>query len=278
MKIAVWRTGHEIADTVAEAVYVGLTKYEFHFVHLQPTTILHPESFDEFDLHIGYGILRGVDKVFSACGAFGKPWIHIDKGYWKPGHYNGYYRVSLCGTQQTKWLDKLEPDYPRWDKLGIEILPGREPEAWVRECRPIHMDEPRWQSLICPPTKPVRDFFHLGDTYLGPAEAKDYTGRPVIFREKNCVRSLQKDLDNVHHVATFNSSVGWEALRQGIPVTSDPTHSIVGAYEKLIDKPLHLDYDERRKLFAIQAGLQLSLDEIRSGFLWPLIQRLLSAT
>lgn len=255
MKIAVWKTGHIIADTVAEAVKDGLPDADLIWSHQDN----YMTMIKNYDLHIGYGILRGCGDVFKRAESFGIPWIEIDKGYWKPGHYDGYYRISLNGTQQTTGLDRIQPDYERWDRLGLEILPNRE-----RNNGPI---------LVCDPTQPVCDFFGVT---LRQLESSACADGPYIQREKGDPTPLQNDLDECRSVTTFNSSIGWEALRQGIPVVSDPTHSIVGAYQKMVDKPLHLDLDERRKLFAIMAGLQLRLDELKSGKLWPLIQTLLS--
>lgn len=253
MKIAVWKTGHEIADRIAEAVYEGLSKSDCNASPpLDALNQYHGAYINIADIHIGYGILRGMDKVFHACQRTGKPFFHIDKGYWNPGHYDGYYRISLNGTQQTFGLDRLEPDYERWDALGIDILPSIKCHG---------------RQLLCPPTSHVAAFF---PKTIIPIKL------PNIERHKGCERTLQSDLEICGEVATFNSSVGWEALRQGIPVISDPTHSIVGAYQKLLDKPLHADSNERRKLFALMAGLQLRLDEIKSGQLWPLLHKLLS--
>lgn len=264
MKIAVWRTGHEIADTVAEAVCTGIncapTRFECSAVLLRPIEDLKrinvfDECFADFDIHIGYGILRGMDEVFRACGNARKPWFNIDKGYWKPGHFGGYYRISLRGTQQTFGLGKLKPDHERWDKLGFEVLPP--------------VERPEWE-LYCPPTDYVRAFFNLPKDYHSIGRV--WTGG---VRTKAMEYPLHHDLDRSTKVHTFNSSVGWEALRQGIPVMSDPTHSIVGAYQKMLDKSIHDDSNARRELFALMAGLQLSLSEIKSGALWPLLQNLL---
>lgn len=250
MKIAVWKTGHEIADTVAEAVYEGLKRSGVD-VSIKSTNSLN--DIQAYDCHLAYGILRGTSEVFKQAQENGKLWFNIDKGYFKPSHYDGYYRVSLCGTQQTTF-NGLEPDYACLDRLHVDI--GSRKNNLLG------------QDLICPPTENVRQYFGLSD--------RDYVGHNM--RTKNCTRPLQGDLDSCRRVVTFNSSVGWEALRQGIEVVSDPAHSIVGAYQKLIDKPLHLDVNERRKFFAIQASLQLTLPEMRSGHLWPLLQKLLGST
>lgn len=257
MKVCVWITGHPIADTVGSQARAGLNTCPIYY-----TADLTDKIIQDHDIHIGYGILRGMDKVFRSAHLAGKPWFHIDKGYWKPCHYDGYYRISLNDTQQTQ-LKGLKPDYERWDALGLDILPSRPRKGLV---------------MICPPTQPVREFFKLHDAYFGSDMKIGYhpDETPSFFRNKNSTIPLQDDLDRCCQVSTFNSSVGWEALRQGIPVVSDAEHSIVGAYQKLVDKSIHDDLEARRELFGLMAGLQLTLDEIRQGRLWPLMKTLLS--
>lgn len=261
MRIAVFITGHEIADTVAHAVANGLAG-DGRQVSYCTTDRL--DLIDEADICIGYGILRGMDDVFRACQKVGKPFFHIDKGYFKPNHYDGYYRVSLNGTQQTFGFDKLKPDYERWDALGAEVLPASQ----RREC-----------SLVCPATEPVSAFFGEWDM---PWVTED-----IIYRDKQFQGiPLQQHLDACNRVITFNSSVGWEALRQGIPVTSDPYHSIVGAYVKHFEERNKVSFDKsiqegtnsRRDLFALMSSLQLTLNEMREGKLWELMSRLLSTS
>lgn len=262
MKIAVWRTDHEIADTVANAICDGLSDHI-----LISTRNLTESDIKYYDIHIGYGILRGMTEVYRAAKAAGKPWICLDRGYWKPGHYNGYYRVSLNGTQQTTGLANLQPDYDRWDALGLEMLPYLERNG---------------NALICTPTKPVANFFmNLGageDFQLSVCEASAFGSKPIIYRPKECDRPLQEDLDKCSKVITFNSSVGWEALRQGIPVISDQVHSFVGAYQKQVDNMSQLTIDSRHRMFAVMAGLQLTLAEIKKGKLWPLLQKLIQSS
>lgn len=248
MRIATWQTNHIISRTVHDAMMTGLP----NAISCDVCDGMDIKAVG--DINIGYGILRGMDKVFQACNKAGKPWFHIDRGYWKPGHFDGYYRVSLNGTQQTTGLNKIEPDYDRWDALGIEILSATE------------RDE---RTLVCPPTEHVSSFFGLN-------WEMPFVTENIIYRNKQFQHiPLQNHLDFSNKVIIFNSSVGWEALRQGIPVISDQKHSILGAYQKLVDKPLHLDSNERRKLFAIQASLQLTLSEMKEGLLWPLLQNLL---
>lgn len=261
MKVACWSTGHPIADAVAAAVYVGSTRSDCNAFPALDTRY-HLDRVDDFDVHIGYGVLRGMDTVFKACRAKGKPFLCLDRGYWKPGHYDGFYRVSLNGTQQTSF-DGLEPDYERWDALGIEVLSTDIEERYNLLSS---------YSLHCPPTQDVANFFGLSLPHWCQVHEIN------LIRTKGTDRPLQDDLDGCYQVRTFNSSVGWEALRQGIPVISDPQHSAVGAYQKKkLDIDLSTSLDKRREFFALLASLQLTLAEIRSGQLWPLVTSLINA-
>lgn len=244
MKVCVWRSGHEIADTVANALNDGLRSHGLE-LDLDTDEVVPPE----IDVHIGYGILRGTDHVWRECERLGKPYFIVDRGYWKPGHYDGYYRVSLRGTQQTSGWP--EPDWERWEKLGLTV-----------EKTLIERGSSGGHDLCIPPTDYVNSFFNLGP----------WLDRQPITRVrfKGSENPLDVDLACCGRVITFNSSVGWEALRRGIPVESDPVHSIVGAWQA------KHGIGKREELFATMAGLQLTLDEMRVGKLMPLMEKLLN--
>lgn len=255
MKICIWRTGHEIADTVAFAAHAGLKN-----AIIIPADELADKHIQHFDLHIGYGILRGMEEVFRECERQAKPWFEIDKGYWRPGHYDGYYRVSLRGTQQTSGWPEL--DWERWENLILDTRPLR------------HRMEgpPLFYPLVCPPTDYVEHFFGMKKWEWLQKTGWDEKTDWVQIRHKSAGWDLEDDMQRASRVITFNSSVGWEALRRGISVESDPKHSIVGAWQA------QHGTDKRRDLFATMAGLQLTLDEMRQGQLWPLMQKLLDAS
>lgn len=264
MKICVWRTGHEIADRVAEDVYGGLSKHSnCKLFHVNDR---HGLIFDAFDVHIAYGILRGTSDIFKRCDGFNKPYFILDKGYLKPGHYDGYYRISLGGTQHTQGGDYA--DYKRLGDLGISF----------RNWRGLDPDKP---VLICPPTDHVihwipeaKDWLRTTIRYLNEQKLK-YT---VRLKDASPKKTLNDDLRNCNYVHTFNSSVGWEALRQGIPCVSDTTYSLIGSHfgHISLDKLSHSQDIGRHELFASMSGLQLSLQEIKSGLLWPLMSKMLS--
>lgn len=256
MKICVWKTGHEIADTIALAVKEGLG---------EQAKILHCSAgFKSADAHIGYGILRGTQDIFARCTQENIPFFNIDRGYFNPGHFEGYYRISLCGTQQTIGLDKIKPDYERFKQLRIKF---QDPYRINGQAH----------TLIVPPTDYACDFFKVDKekSLIGLLDSEAVFKHPYIIRHKGDKTPLEHHLTNCLRVVTFNSSIGWEALRRGIPVYSDPNHSIIGAYQKMFDKPLHLDLLNIYKLFAVMSSLQFTLSEIKSGMLCPMLEKLL---
>ena len=137
-RICVWRTGHPIADTVAFAVQDILkstTKHSIKCHHVDEV-----ERIADYDIHVGYGILRGMADILQGCKASGVPFFLIDRGYWQPDHYHGFYRISHNHTQQIG--GPIPSDGTRWKALGLEVC------RW----KPRDTSKP---VLICPPTEHV---------------------------------------------------------------------------------------------------------------------------
>lgn len=246
MKIAVWKTGHEIADTVAEALAEGFNAYTYN-----TKKISEWENTD--DASIGYGILRGMGDVFDMS----REWFNVDRGYLKPAHFDGYYRISYRGTQ-ARWHEGI-PRKP----IDIKLEPWRTGGDYV---------------LICPPTEAVCSFFHISPQTWLNQQIEECRAMPYMIRHKGGSQDI--DWHEVKSVITFNSSVGWQALQKGIPVLSDPHHSIVGSYyaqknintlQSLTDNLSKME-DTRLELFEAMAAHQFTLQEIREGKAWPLIR------
>lgn len=238
MEIRVWKTGHQIADTVAESLIEGFGQC--------------PSS----DIAIGYGILRGMDSQLRKH----KHWFNVDNGYFNPGHYQGYYRISYKGTQAL-WHDNAPTQSD-----AFNIQPFRDLGEY---------------ALICPPTDAVCAFYNVNIKEwcnYALAECKA-VGLLPIFRTKQDMRSLAEMLGNAAVIITFNSSVGWEAIRLGIPCLSDPIHSTIGSYysEKTLE-PLIDNFRSysRERLFAFMRAHQFTLSEIRAGKAWEILKHYLS--
>lgn len=251
MRICVWKTGHGIADTAAEAVAQGLGAEIAHTSQI--------ERVEAYDVHIGYGILRGTAPVFARAASLGKPWFNLDRGYSNPGHFDGNYRISLNGTQ-ARWHDGI-PRKPWGGKL--------EPWRVYDTTKPI---------LLCPPTMPVQQFFGINPWSPNVGNIHDHNPNFTI-RPKGSQNPI--DWDAYRAVITFNSSVGWQALQRGIPVISDPEHSIIGSHYQfhgvdLLTQNLHDLTDTRMELFEAMNAAQFTLDEIKRGEAWSIINHYLS--
>lgn len=241
MKIAVWYTGHPIADTIAAAFPYD----RFNVGRMNDELLLR------YDAHIAYGILRGTADVFRRCDYLGLDWFNVDNGYFGSGHYDGKYRISHRGTQAIY-------NHP----LTLETQP---------EHTGSHI-------LICPPSAYVCEFFGVdhGKWLEYATKEAEKTGKPYHIRKKDDKMPLDEALKDCFAVITFNSSVGWRALKMGIPCLSDPLHSVVGSYynTKCIDTLLKMyKYTPTKPLFEFMEKHQFSLNEIRGGKVWHLIEQ-----
>lgn len=254
MKIAVWKTGHEIADTVANSLENGSKKPQITELTLCDTRYHVRHSYGGTDAAIGYGILRGIDDVFKDHDKQNKRWFELDRGYFNPSHYDGYYRISYKGTQA-----KYDPTFPITKEFDSEL-------------EPIRKDDKSKSILVCPPTNAVCEFFGMKMWY-DPLLA----GKNFIWREKGNSNSI--NWDDYRAVITFNSSIGWQALQRGIPCLSNTPHSVVGSYynTKSIDEAIEMFNTKPRKpLFDFMRSHQFTLAEIEQGKAWTLIKHYLS--
>lgn len=254
MKIAIWKTGHEIAHKIAQNLAIGLNANIF-----DTRSISDRECIEGYDAHIGYGILRGMDHVFREAERLGKIWFNVDRGYFDPGHYDGYYRISYKGTQA------------RYDDQWPIIE-----HAWSMQ--PIRKYDKSKPILVCPPTDVVKDFFNTKEDLLSLITKKCPSGSEIIIRYKGDQSPIA--WDDISAVVTFNSSVGWQALQRGIPCLSDTTHSVVGSYyntksiDELVEK---FNTMPREPLFNFMRAHQFTLAQIEQGQACSLITRYSSA-
>lgn len=253
MKLAIWKTGHQIADTVADALYADLMPRMrgrnsdcpiYCEANICNAEFIDKYNLDYYDAHLAYGILRGPNKVFKES----VNWFNIDRGYFNPGHFDGYYRISYKGTQ-CKYDAQLQKD------IDFTLEP--------------------WQSghiiLIVPPTDAVAEFYNVDKSKWLEDAKTQYS--PYIVKYKDDGQIIP--WSDLKGVVTFNSSIGWQALQKGIPCISDSQHSIVGSYysQNLIDYNLeNVKTIERLKLFKCMRAHQFTLAEIRRGDAWTLIE------
>ena len=117
-----------------------------------------------------YGILRGCGEIIRECEAKKQDYFHVDHGYVRRGHYDGYYRVSKNGLQ---WDGVGHYPVDRWKSLGIE------PRAWKKDGKNI---------VVCPLASAMGWFFGINPhKWLKSVltELVQHTDRPIVIRPKD---------------------------------------------------------------------------------------------
>lgn len=258
MKIAVWKTGHEIADTVAVALAEGLNA-KIYSTALRPNDDVCIDNIKPYDAHLFYGVLRGTEWIGVYCDQEKIPYFILDRGYTNPGHFDGNYRISYRGTQ-FKWHEGI-PRKP----VDIKLEPMRYKGDYV---------------LICPPTTTVCNLFGIDrDVWIINAWAQCGWTEYVMRDKGETFYNLESQLGDARAVITFNSSVGWQALQMGIPVLSDVNHSAIGSFYRCTDLSTLIDNlqnkpDNRLELFEAMESHQFKLSDT-SG-LWKLLDHYLT--
>lgn len=151
-------------------------------------------------------LLLTLDVLPAAIRA-GRPFWHIDNGFWSParGDRVGYYRITYRS---------LSP-----------VMLARPP--MVRDAPPMAPWRARGGHVV---------FAHPGPTF-GTAAGLDMvawrqaarialsaaTRRAVTERSKDCRRALEGDLRGAHALVTHSSNVAIDAALAGVPVVVAPT-------------------------------------------------------
>lgn len=262
-----WYTEHDINHRVLNAVAAGLARAGAAAQAMQSEGA---QSIAEGE-HICYGVLRGSDAILKTAHRMGWPWYHIDNGYFRPGHFNGYYRISK-GNTQACFNAAQASDGQRWRELGLEIGP------WQRN----HLGH----ILVCPPTAAMGTFFGFDPkAWLSHvlATLSGCSARPVVVRHKHSSRPLEEEMQGAYAVVTFNSGVAWQALLQGIPAIADRQCSVRTWNQfDFADIEKDLTQCDRQALFHCLANNQFTLQEfaerpdlwitaLRSQGTWPFI-------
>lgn len=255
--IYVWRTGHQINETISYALHAGI-----------PQNILkHTEWADNYihsnnkHVAVGYGILRGTGDIFHHNRANNVDFYEVDRGYINPNHYDGYYRISK-NALQAKYKE-LDLPGDRLEKLKFER------KQWFN---------PKGHILIIPPSEYIETFYNLAPGWWESEVIKSLEGvtRPFKVRDKSESRPLDYDLQDAYCVITFNSNVAVDASIKGVPVITG-AYSIAGKWCKnsmadVIESKIEAPTQERiDKFLRFVSYNQFTLDEIKSGLAWQII-------
>lgn len=255
--IYVWRTGHQINETISAALHAGI-----------PQNILkHTEWADNYissnnkHIAVGYGILRGTGDIFHHNRSNGVDYYEVDRGYINPNHYDGYYRISKNALQAT--YKELDLPSDRLAKLKFER------KQWFN---------PKGHILIIPPSEYIETFYNLATGWWENEIIKSLDGisRPFKVRDKSDSRPLDHDLQDAYCVITFNSNVAVDASIKGVPVITG-MYSVAGKWCKnsigdVIENKIAAPTQERvDKLLRFISYNQFTLKEIQDGIAWRLL-------
>lgn len=203
-----------------------------------------------------YGILRGCDDVMADTVRNGRDFYHVDHGYFGRGHYDGYYRITKNNTQKIVRDVPVFPD-DRWRSLNIKVAP------WKREGDIV---------AVVPPTRTFAAYAGLDVahwTSVVKCEVGRTTGKQVVVCTK-ADRSFGEVLKLAFATVVYNSNAAIDSLVAGVPVVAlgpSAARPVAWTFDDLADPY----YPDREPLFRMLAYHQFSLNEMRNGTAWRVI-------
>jgi hypothetical protein len=250
-KVYVYRTKHFISKTICEAFAAGVPNSQL----VPPVALLDGEA-------ATYGILRGSHEIINECFEQGRTLYYLDLGYigrsnHQNGKFDGLYRVTR-NAYQCNGFGSYPSD--RFTELGVELKP------WKRKGKHI---------VVCPMSYNFsihRGLDHkkwLKDTV---AEIAKFTDKEIIIKPKSSDMTLDEALLDAHIIIGYDTNAMVDAVIAGVPaINLGPSAVSPVALQDLsrIESPI---YPDRRQWAYNLTYNQWSLDEMRSGLCWQMLQ------
>lgn len=216
----------------------------------------HGDPLGEVNLH--YGILHGGEDLRQRVESEGKKLVHVDHAFFERtddlGSSNGYFRFSL-GSQANAFVDTVEIDAPRLVTLQKRGLMRLEPKKAIKKNRLI---------VYQPPSEYMKAHFKLPPDFDNAWRAnlrRKFPGMMVLTYLKG---AKNEDFwDNVAVVASFNSALGFEAMRRGIDVVMTAPRTLWHFQPGDLNDGKWAEW--RYKVFCCIAGRMWNFPEMRNG-------------
>lgn len=216
----------------------------------------HGDELAEFNLH--YGILHGGAEMYRKAESEWKSYVHVDHAFF--GRTNdlasrdGYFRFSLNHQANERKLT-VEYDAKRLETLQKRKLMKLEPKRALKK---------RNLVIYQPPSTFMVDHYGLAADFDGVWRSKLRTmfpGMMVITSHKS--PKTDDFWENVAVVASFNSGLGYEALRLGCEaIMTAPRTLWPWKTGELSD----YDWAQRRyETFCLIAGRMWNFKEMANG-------------
>lgn len=201
-----------------------------------------------------YGNARGLKPLLDHCVAEGRDWIYLDNGYFKPGHWDGYFRATR-NAYMHDGKGHAKPD--RWRQLDRMIMPWKRNGDFVLVCPP----GPVYASL--------RDFNASLWLQATMSVLKESTDREIRVRIKGVSEPLSQALRGCHALVVHSSNTAVDALLAGVPVfcTDKCSASVMGISDlRRIEAPFYPD--DRERFCQVLAANQWTIQELEDGTCW----------
>lgn len=252
-KITLWITNNATNKMVMEAVSDG-----FKRLNIPHVFALADEYEGGARPSVSYGVLRGTGRIYWDCERRAVPWWNVDRGFFKPGHPNGYYRIGYRHLQP-KFVHLRKEDNRRWKALNVKLRP------WKRNLE--------GKVLVCPP-EGICEFYGVEEQSWRrrAIEALPYPmDQKYTVRKRTSAIPLSTDLEESRCVVTHSSNVALEAIVYGIPAFADT--GFVRSWNNMPIQHANQFQDtlDREELCVQAANRQFLLDEIRSGMAWEMV-------
>ena len=189
-----------------------------------------------------YGVRYSYQHLWEQCLREGREYFFVDNSYFDVSR-EVQFRVTRNRLQHT---GRGESDGNRFAALDIKIKPMRTDGENVLVCgaTPEFMEivakDPGWLDRV---TRSLR---------------RQYGADRVIVRTKQDKRPLLADLERARLLVTWGSAAAVTALLEGVPVACAPECCATYA-------------QDRAKWAGVLADQQFSLDEMRSGMAWSML-------
>ena len=214
-------------------------------------------------------VLRGITKrkVMHRCEEEGRDYYYVDTGYFGNDKKKDFHRVTRNAMQ---YLEKLDPDCSD--------------DRFLTTRTRLYRHTPGKNILICPPSQKAMKFWGLDvDQWLESTVGiiETHSDRPIVIRKKGprseriSTDTMQMALSqDVHCMVTFNSIAAVESLIYGKPVFAmgpNAAQPLANSDLTQIENPFMPDYDQVRNLCCNLAYHQFTVEEMRSGKAWAML-------
>ena len=218
------------------------------------------------------GILRGTEDEIQYYKENNLTWFYLDHAYFQPNReYMGpddtlLYRINYCSMNTNTLLDLEPQDHVRIQKWkpAINLKPMREEGDHI---------------LVFPPTWASARIYGVSSDWRQfiARKIREYTNRPIIFREKDEQEPLDSQLEGCHATVGLNSTACVKSVLAGVPTfvpDFSPAAPVASRAMKDLENPF-IPHDVLRNRWVDSLlATQFTISEIDMGVALKTILRL----